>query len=152
MEPQLSDALVDAPGLREPRAPAGLFNQLMVAAGCLTARCCRPLRAGPEVAMHVPRGLPGSLPAGREEEGRRHRAGDLPGRVQSAGERFESACPPTCLVRSGLGAERPGCPTPTTPLWKPEVTPCEILRPAAQERHCPVPARPPEGASESSVD
>lgn len=52
------------------------------------------LRTGPEATMHVSRGLPGSLPAGREEEGRRHRAGDLPSRVQSAGEHFESRALP----------------------------------------------------------
>lgn len=40
--------------------------------------------------MHVSRGLQGGLPAGREEEGRRHRAGNLPRRVQSAGEHFET--------------------------------------------------------------
>lgn len=40
--------------------------------------------------MHVSRGPQGSLPAGREEEGRRHRTGNLPSRVQSAGEHLET--------------------------------------------------------------
>lgn len=60
--------------------------------------CCRT-RAGPEATMHVPRGLQGSLSAGREEERRRHRTGNLSRRVQSAGEHFKQLpSPPDTLV------------------------------------------------------
>lgn len=95
----MNDAVVKASGLGELRASAGL-HQLMVpihpgkGGRYLTIALASASSAGPEATMHVPRGLQGSLPAGREEEGRGHRTGNLPSRVQSPGEHFKPLASP----------------------------------------------------------